>query len=72
MAFDEAALDWGRLINRRACELFRRAADRGDWSGYREPQADRDRAFRVGLPPWAIYQLEDRRETGEFADTWSP
>jgi len=67
VAFDEAALEWGRIVNRRACELFARCAGSGDWPGYREPGAKRDRAFRVSLPPWAIYQLQDRSEAGEFA-----
>jgi hypothetical protein len=67
IAFDDAALEWGRMINRRACELFARSLDRGDWPGYRDPGGTRDRAFRIGLPPWAIFQLQDRSEGGEFA-----
>lgn len=67
IAFDEAALEWGRMSNRRACELFARSAASGDWPGYREPGATRDRAFRASLPPWAIYQLQDRSEAGEFS-----
>jgi hypothetical protein len=67
IAFDEMALEWGRVTNRRACQLFQRAASRGDWPGYREPQAERDRAFRISLPPWAIFQLQDRSDAGEFA-----
>jgi hypothetical protein len=66
VAFDEAALEWGRMTNRRACELFLRSVEAGDWPGYREPHADRDRAFRIGLPPWALYQLQDSSEAGEF------
>ena len=31
------------------------------------PLQNHDRAFRIGLPPWAIYQLQDREEAGEFA-----
>jgi hypothetical protein len=55
----------GRLANRKACERFACAAAAND-SGYREPGQNRDRAFRVGLPPWAIYQLQDRDDAGEF------
>ena len=67
IAMDKAAVEWGRLINHRACELFRRAAECGEWCGYRASGVDHDRAFRVGLPPWAIYHLQDRAEGGEFA-----
>jgi hypothetical protein len=66
ITFDEEALHWGRLANRKACEMFRRSAAVNDWPGYREPGQNRDRAFRIGLPPWAIYQLQDREEAGEF------
>jgi hypothetical protein len=54
------------MVNRRACELFARSIERGDWPGYRDPGMTRDRAFRIGLPPWAIFQLQDRSEGGEF------
>jgi len=66
IAFDEAALDWGRRVNRRACELFARCTASADWPGYRDPAANRERAFRVTLPSWALYQLQDRSEAGEF------
>jgi len=67
IAFDEMALDWGRRVNRRACQLFARCTAAADWPGYRDPAANHDRAFRVNLPPWALYQLQDRDEAGEFA-----
>src|SRR5207237_1068569 len=41
IAFDEAALDWGRAVNHRACALFARAVAVGEWPGYRDPGADR-------------------------------
>ena len=66
IGFDEEALSWGRVANRKACEMFARAAAMNDWPGYREPGQNHDRAFRVGLPPWAIYQLQDREAAGEF------
>lgn len=64
IALDEAALEWGRMVNRRALDLFAACAARGEWPGYRDPGSDRDRAFRVGLPNWAIYQLQDKTEAG--------
>ena len=46
--------------------LFASSFAANDWPGFREPGANRDRAFRIGLPPWAIYQLQDREDAGEF------
>src|SRR5438552_4231500 len=66
VSFDNDALGWGRRANRKACEAFARFAAANEWPGYREPGQNHDRAFRVGLPPWAIYQLQDREEAGEF------
>jgi hypothetical protein len=66
VSFDEAALRWGRTLNRKACERFARSAAANDWPGYRDPEQNQDRAFRLGLPPWALYQLQDREEAGEF------
>jgi hypothetical protein len=72
ITLDEQALHWGRLANRKACELFHRSAAANDWPGYRQPGQNRDRAFRIGLPPWAIYQLQDREEAGEFQRETAP
>src|SRR5438105_2813830 len=66
VSFDADALAWGRIANRKACERFACSAAANDWPGYREPGRNHDRAFRIGLPPWAIYQLQDREEAGEF------
>jgi len=67
VSFDNDALAWGRIANRKACERFAVSAAANDWPGYREPGQNHDRAFRIGLPPWALYQLQDREEAGEFA-----
>jgi PDDEXK-like domain of unknown function (DUF3799) len=66
VSFDEDALAWGRTLNRKACQRFAAAAAANDWPGYRDPGQNHDRAFRIGLPVWAIYQLQDRQEAGEF------
>ncbi len=66
VSFDSDALAWGRIANRKACERFAVSAAANDWPGYREPGQNHDRAFRIGLPSWAIYQLHDRDEAGEF------
>jgi hypothetical protein len=67
VSFDNDALGWGRIANRKACERFAVSAAANDWPGYREPGQNQDRAFRIGLPSWAVYQLQDREEAGEFA-----
>ena len=66
VSFDHDALGWGRVANRKARERFAVSAAANDWPGYREPGQNHDRAFRIGLPSWALYQLQDRHETGEF------
>jgi hypothetical protein len=66
ISFDEDALRWGRIVNRKACQRFACSAAANDWPGYREPGQNHDRAFRIGLPVWALYQLQDREEAGEF------
>jgi hypothetical protein len=67
VSFDADGLAWGRIANRKACERFAVSAAANDWPGYREPGQNHDRAFRIGLPAWALYQLQDREEAGEFA-----
>jgi hypothetical protein len=67
VSFDNDALAWGRTANHKACERFAVSAAANDWPGYREPGQNHDRAFRIGLPAWAIYQLQDRKDAGDFA-----
>jgi len=67
ISFDREAVEWGRRANRKACALFARSMAENDWPGYREPGQNHERAFRVSLPPWALYQLQDREDAGEFA-----
>jgi hypothetical protein len=57
-AFDEDAIEAGRVLNRRAVRLFARCLERGDWPGYRHVDTpDRDRAFVLELPAWARTQI---------------
>jgi hypothetical protein len=67
IAFDAEALEWGRRGNNRACALFARSAAANDWPGYCDPGQNRERGFRIGLPSWALYQLQDREVDGAFA-----
>lgn len=49
---DKDALDWGRIQADRAKRIYRECMEKDEWPGYP--------AFsKVGLPQWAIYQLED-------------
>lgn len=67
---DEAAIEWGRLLNRKAVEVFARCLERGEWPGYRQPDAPHvDKAFIIGLPGYAHFQLQDRDDAGEFKPT---
>lgn len=58
--FDERAIEWGRLQNRHAINLFAECVRANRWPGYGE------RAMTIKLPSWAEFQLEERREGGEF------
>ena len=58
---DDAAIEAGRLENDRACVLFDHCLQTADWFGYRHgSDISRDLAFRIGLPPWAHMQIEER------------
>ncbi len=64
---DGGAIDWGRSLNRRAIDLFAECQESQCWPGYRDPQTpDRDKAFLIGLPDFAKFQLEERAQSGEF------
>lgn len=52
--FDDAAIDRGRELNRRALEMFRDCTESGIWPGYQAP----DTYARVSLPRWAFYDNE--------------
>lgn len=54
------AIEWGRIMNRRAVDLFAECLAADHWPGYGET------AQVIGLPTWAEFQLEERHEAGEF------
>lgn len=71
--YDDQALEWGRLIARQALAIFARAIERDECPGYRKaPHLDKDRAFEIGLPTHAQYQLSERYEEGDFQETPPP
>lgn len=57
---DERAVEWGRLMIRRAVELFKRCRDRGEWPGYC------DGPVTLGLPTWAEFRLAEQEQEGSF------
>lgn len=63
----DEALAWGRLIGRRAVELFHRCETAGRWPSYGDPGAPAETAMTLDLPGWTQRDLESRRDAGEFA-----
>lgn len=57
---DEEALAWGRAAARRALALYRSCTETGRWPGYS------DEVVTVGLPAWAIRQLEAAYVRGDY------
>lgn len=56
------AIEWGRLQNRRAIDLFARCLETKTWPKYT------DKVTEIGLPAWAERTLEKRHEAGDFAE----
>lgn len=54
------ALEWGAIMNRRAIDLFAECVATGQWPGYG------DDVLELDLPSYAEFQLEERRDAGEF------
>lgn len=57
---DAEALAWGRAAARRALDLFHRCTETGNWPGYS------DEVVTVGLPTWAVRQLEAAYMRGDY------
>lgn len=49
---DKDAMDWGRIQADRAKRIYRECMEKDEWPGYQS-------FTTVGLPQWALYQLED-------------
>lgn len=59
------AIQYGRLQNRRAIRRFADAMETGEWPGYRDKRfPGDDRAFRLGLPRYALTELEQQEKDG--------
>jgi len=64
---DADAIGWGRIQNRSAIRTFAECMTSGQWPGYRDPIApQKDKAFPIGLPGFALRDLEKRHERGDF------
>ncbi len=57
---DEADIGYGRMMNRRAIDLFARCLETGQWPGRGGGRKT------ISLPGYARVQLEERRMNGEF------
>ena len=58
---DWQALEAGQAENDYAAGIFDDCLRRGDWYGYRDPlHREADRAFRVTLPNYALYEIDER------------
>lgn len=55
------AIEWGRILNRKAKELFAHGLKTGEWPGY---AAD---VVTINLPVWAEKQLEREHAAGFYA-----
>ncbi len=56
----DAAVGWGRILNRKAMAIFAECLVKDEWPGYAQD------IITVDLPGWAERQLEARHEAGEF------
>lgn len=58
--FEDEALEWGRILNRKAIDTFARCIETGEWPGYS------DNVITIKMPKWMEYRLMDRSAAGEF------
>lgn len=56
---DPDAEDYGRAMNRLACEVYRDCTESGIWPGYGDSDDGQPRIARISLPPYAARQLEE-------------
>lgn len=64
IALSREALEWGRIMNARAIEVYARCLDADHWPGYTD-----DEVVTADLPIWFSRKLEDRHARGEFETT---
>lgn len=57
---DQTAVQWARVLNERAIDVYRRCREADHWPGYT------DRITPVSLPHWTVRSYEDARDAGDF------
>lgn len=62
----QEALEWGRILNRRACSIFAWCSEHNSWPGYQADLTGAPTAFEIGLPRYAEIELQRRLEAGEL------
>jgi hypothetical protein len=60
---DATAVEWGRVLNRKARDLYARCTETGEWPGYPLEIAS------LSLPAWAIREYELADEAGAYLTT---
>lgn len=63
---DPEALQWGRVLNRKALDIYRHCGATGYWPGYA------DDVISVALPKWAEYQHQAAYDRGDYNPTEPP
>jgi PDDEXK-like uncharacterized protein DUF3799 len=67
---DSNALEWGRLLNRKAIDLYRQCTEAGQWPGYAdETTGCADEVISLGIPSWADRQYQAAWERGAYETT---
>lgn len=64
--FEDEALEWGRILNRKAIDTFAHCMEAGEWPGYA------DNVITIRMPQWMEKRLLERSEFGEFANSNQP
>lgn len=62
----EDAIAWGRILNRYARGVYAWCKKHDHWPAYQPDIIGPAQAFTIGLPAWAVKELERRHEAGEF------
>ena len=60
-------IEYGAMMNAKARDTFAECLRTSRWPGYRPNGIDRDVAFTLEMPTWAEFEIERRKEFGEFS-----
>jgi hypothetical protein len=59
----ERAIEWGRVLNRKARDIFRRCTETGEWPGYDTGPAG---VAELDLPGWQVARYETALDAGLY------